>query len=61
MANHISDPSISAINIEDIKFSLELMGIAKGDVVIVHSSLSSMGYVTGGADAVIDALLETVG
>lgn len=49
------------VNKEDIKFSLELMEIVKGDVVIVHSSLSSIGYVTGGADTVIDALLETVG
>lgn len=33
----------------------------KGDAVGVHSSLSSFGHVKGGADAVIDALLETVG
>ena len=46
---------------EDIKFSLELMNIQKGDVIIVHSSLSSIGYVSGGADTVIDALLEVVG
>jgi aminoglycoside 3-N-acetyltransferase len=50
-----------SINKDDIKFSLELMDIKKGDVMIVHSSLSSMGYIQGGADAVIDALLETVG
>lgn len=49
------------INKEDIKFSLELMDIKKGDIVLVHSSLSSIGYVEGGADTVIDALLETVG
>jgi aminoglycoside 3-N-acetyltransferase len=32
-----------------------------GDTVLVHSSLSRFGYVDGGADAVIDALLETLG
>lgn len=32
-----------------------------GDSVGIHSSLSSLGYVVGGADAVIDALLEVVG
>lgn len=32
-----------------------------GDRIMVHSSLSSFGYVSGGADTVIDALLEVVG
>lgn len=49
------------INKESIKFSLELMNILKGDIILVHSALSSMGYVDGGAATVIDALLETVG
>lgn len=49
------------VNKEDIKFSLELMGIEKGDVVLVHSSLSSIGFVEGGTDAIIDAFLEAVG
>jgi aminoglycoside 3-N-acetyltransferase len=34
--------------------------IEAGDVLAVHSSLSSLGYVEGGADAVIDALLCAV-
>jgi hypothetical protein len=46
---------------EDIKAGLTRLGLKKGDTVGVHSSLSSFGYVDGGADAVIDALLETVG
>ena len=46
---------------EDIKEGLKSVGLHEGDVVLVHSSLSSFGYVEGGADAVIDALLETVG
>ncbi|MCD6365122.1 MAG: AAC(3) family N-acetyltransferase [Planctomycetes bacterium] len=45
---------------EDIKKSLRTVGLAGGDVVFVHSSLSSFGHVKGGADAVIDALLEAV-
>lgn len=36
-------------------------GMRRGDTVLVHSSLSRFGYVDGGADAVIDALLETLG
>lgn len=46
---------------DDIKRGFVSVGLNKGDVVLVHSSLSSFGYVEGGADAVIDALLETVG
>ena len=46
---------------EDIKEGLRRLGLEKNDVVLVHSSLSSLGYVVGGPDTVIDALLETVG
>lgn len=46
---------------EDIKAGLRQLGIKSGDIIMFHSSLSSMGYVEGGADAVIDAFLETVG
>jgi len=46
---------------EDIKQGLRRLGLGEGHIVGVHSSLSSFGWVKGGADAVIDALLETVG
>jgi len=46
---------------EDIKAGLRKLGLKKGDSVGVHSSLRSFGHVEGGADAVIDALLEIVG
>ncbi|MDO8685686.1 MAG: AAC(3) family N-acetyltransferase [Clostridiales bacterium] len=46
---------------QDILLSLDLMDIKKGDILLVHSALSSIGYVDGGADTVIDALLESVG
>jgi aminoglycoside N3'-acetyltransferase len=46
---------------EDIKKGLEEVGLGRGDIVVVHSSLSAFGYVKGGADTVIDALLEVVG
>jgi len=45
----------------DILAGLREVGLSEGDVVLVHSSLSAFGYVEGGADAVIDALLEAVG
>lgn len=40
---------------------LRELGLSEGDTVIVHSSLSSFGEVEGGADCVVDALLETIG
>lgn len=43
--------------IADLKSS----GIQLGDVVLVHSSLSKIGYVEGGADTFIDALIECIG
>ena len=36
-------------------------GLVSGDLVLVHSSLRKLGPVEGGADTVIDALLEVVG
>ncbi len=46
---------------DDMQGALRTVGIEKQDIVFVHSSLSSFGHVKGGADTVIDALLETVG
>jgi aminoglycoside 3-N-acetyltransferase len=46
---------------QNIRDDLKGLGLAGGGLVIVHSSLSSLGQVDGGADAVIDALLEVIG
>jgi|GEM_PF-5266258 len=51
----------SIIKKADIVNGLRALGLKEGDLVVVHSSLSSFGYVEGGADAVIDALIDTVG
>ncbi len=45
----------------DFVTQLKNIGIAEGDVLLVHSSLSKIGYVDGGAQTIIDALLEAVG
>lgn len=36
------------------------MGLKKGDTVLVHSSLSSIGYVVGGGEAVVEALMDVI-
>ncbi|MFW6153904.1 MAG: AAC(3) family N-acetyltransferase [Planctomycetota bacterium] len=40
---------------------LKALGLERGMDVMVHSSLSSIGHVVGGADTVIDAILSVIG
>lgn len=40
---------------------LRSLGIKEGDSVMVHISLSKVGYVDGGADTVINALMKAIG
>ncbi|NYS49670.1 AAC(3) family N-acetyltransferase [Streptococcus danieliae] len=37
------------------------LGLMKGDLVLVHASLSALGYVVAGAEAIFKALQEQVG
>jgi aminoglycoside 3-N-acetyltransferase len=46
---------------KEIVEDLKRLGLERGAAVEVHSSLSSLGYVEGGAPAVISALMEVVG
>jgi aminoglycoside 3-N-acetyltransferase len=45
----------------EIVDGLRKLGVKPGDILMVHSALSSLGWVEGGADTVIDALIEGVG
>jgi aminoglycoside 3-N-acetyltransferase len=40
---------------------LRALGVTPGMDVMIHSALSRIGHVQGGADAVVDALLEAIG
>jgi len=45
----------------DVISRLEVMGLKAGDRVMVHSSLSSIGHVEGGAPTVLQAILDVLG
>lgn len=46
---------------QDVLDALSAVGMCSGQTVMVHCSLSALGYVCGGAQPVIEALLQTVG
>ena len=46
---------------DSIHAGLKTLGVSEGDVLMVHSSLSSLGEVLGGQEAVVRALLKAVG
>ncbi|MBE6359172.1 MAG: hypothetical protein E7057_08005 [Lentisphaerae bacterium] len=46
---------------QEIIAGLQEMGLTRGDKVLLHSSLISLGHVDGGPEAVIDAFLEVLG
>jgi aminoglycoside 3-N-acetyltransferase len=49
------------VTVVELASDLHTLGLAPGDAVLVHSSLSRIGCVTGGAPAVVEALLQAVG
>lgn len=46
---------------QDILHALSNAGVAHGQAIMVHTSLSKLGFVCGGAQTIIEALLESVG
>lgn len=47
--------------VDSLVNDLRAVGVTAGSVLMVHSSLSSLGYVNGGAAAVIEALTRVLG
>ncbi|NIK71357.1 AAC(3) family N-acetyltransferase [Paenibacillus sp. BK720] len=49
------------VTVSGIAQDLRKLGIREGDHLLVHSSMSSLGWVCGGPQAVVQALLQAVG
>ena len=45
----------------DLVDGIRKIGVEKGDTILVHSSLSKIGYVSEGPKTVVDAFLEVIG
>ncbi|WP_027092442.1 aminoglycoside N(3)-acetyltransferase [Cohnella thermotolerans] len=52
--------SSQVMTVQSLKDDLARLGVAQGDTLIVHSSLSRIGWVCGGPVAVVRALMETI-
>lgn len=51
----------SIVTKTELKEQFRSCGVAKGQTIIAHASLSSLGFVVGGAETLICSLLELVG
>ena len=49
------------VTLSRLRAGLEALGIRAGDRLLVHSSLSALGFVAGGSQAVVEALMAAVG
>jgi aminoglycoside 3-N-acetyltransferase len=47
--------------VESLRRDLALLGVRPGEVLMAHTSLSSIGWVCGGAQALVEVLLAAVG
>jgi len=55
------DRSPEPVTVDSMASDLDTLGVEPGQTVLVHGSLSSLGWVCGGPSAVVDALTGVVG
>lgn len=59
--NHSTKTQLEPNTVESLSADFKKLGVQKGMTIIVHSSLKSLGWVCGGAVAVVESLMDVVG
>ncbi|MCX5047327.1 MULTISPECIES: aminoglycoside N(3)-acetyltransferase [unclassified Streptomyces] len=54
-------PTGPLVTRDTVAAQVRLLGVETGEILLVHSSLSSLGWVCGGAVAVVQGLLDALG
>lgn len=60
-AGAVSAAGDQPVTVDALVTDLAALGVRPGSALLVHTSLSALGWVAGGAAAVVDALLEALG
>lgn len=61
-SDKIKDTRMDSVNTkEDVCEILESMGIQKGMVILLQANIQELGYLVGGEQMLVEALMETVG
>ena len=60
-AGRASEPEFAPLRRPDLVRDLVAIGVRRGDLLMVHSSLRSIGFVDAGPETVVEALLRAVG
>ncbi len=53
--------TVKEVSRDDLRRGFGELGLRPGQTVLVHSAMRTLGRVAGGADAVVDVLLEIIG
>lgn len=54
-------PGVRPVTLSEIEQGLSAIGVRPGGVLMVHTRMSEIGWVVGGADVVVTALLDALG